>query len=833
MSPPVVPLYISKNIATTHRESQTTADTWLATMQTSRMAQRLSGRDFELGDYRTPEREVYREQDSTLQFSMATVNQQHDYQRISGPQSQGQTRVPLAKTEPGAETSLLDKNGFPREGNGASSPTPARWKALGTLGLCILSLGTVVTLAALGLLTYLWQTSMRARDGQDTGKGLWHLIVSSDWTSITVTLSAAAIRVCLSLQMGIFTGMIASLLIERTGVPMKSAPLISMLRAVSASPYELVSKTTLTTPFAIAISIAVLLTTATQFTSTALLSDFAFANITTPTQIVEMLYGSSEAEDRSGTSIVIGSALGTLRGSKIWNSQPDTYFRFAEHRYDPGSGPGAGDIDDSGSTLRAILPFTTATNRTSLREYEGPAVVFDSRVVCIRPVLEDVFFAIVDLERNTRADQFDEVFVRGSFSLPDLPPDFIPGNTRARWPFSCVMLAPTTTNSSYWQTSICAVLGGMSARDSWFTGLPELRSPVLPMSRTSIFHMFNTTGSIGDWRKYLQDNGSPVNDTYLTRQYVKELSWMTIADGTWIHLEPPEGAIDASVSITTCFTNLPGVIQNVGMSSNQSGFEPGLTWNKSNDSYQTSAIRDQYLNTQGDDFSPQSRGLLALHPKASWEIEGDPKDGSVNLTSWMLFKSVADGLPYMNLNGAHFSNLEVLASGILLPGAFSPYTVHFAHAALFQDVVRTTGSVAQGLQAIFSVLRQMTYYEISPYFDMESPVILTMSNEKLIPVRWIGFTIVAGIISMHFLLLVVSIVLFLGFTKASWLGNVWMSLSQVVSPETEELIRKSTDKEDKAVKKLIRDSTGLTEGLKYRVRVKRNVLSGRNELSSS
>ncbi|KAF6817245.1 hypothetical protein CMUS01_12135 [Colletotrichum musicola] len=785
-------------------------------MQVLPPAQRLRGREFELSDYPTPERGTDRDRND---LSVPTVNQQHDYQRLSAQRDYGQIRAALTQPEPSAETSLLDENGSLKDKAG-SSPTPARWKALGTLGLCILALWTVGALAALGLLTYIWQTSMRARDGEDTGHGLWHIIVRSNWTSITVTLSAAIIRICLLLQMGIFTGMIASLLIERTGIPLKSAPLISMLRAVFASPYQLISKTTLTTPFAIAITIAVLLTTASQFTSTLLLSDFAFANITTPKQTIEVFYGSSQAEDRTGTGTITGAALGTLRGSKIWNSQPDTYFRFAERRYGSSSDSDIGGIDDSGTTLRAILPFTSAMNRTSLRAYEGSAVVFDSRVVCIQPVVDEVNFAIVQ-DRTNRVDQFDELFVGGRFSLPSLPAEFTVGAKFARWPFNCVMPAPATTDTSYWQTSICFSLGGMSTRDSYFPGLPELRSLVLPMSRTSVFNMFNTTGRIDDWRRYLGEHGQrggAANENWRIGQLAEKLNWTTSADGAWLHLRPPNGAINASVSISTCFTNLPGVIQTVSMSSTRSGLEPGLSWDKANGRYQTSATRNQYQNTQDNDFSPGSRGLLALHPRTSWEFEGGSKNKSSDLTSWMLFKSVADGLPYMNLNGA-LVNLEVLASGILLPGAYSPYTVHTP--------------VAQGLQALFTVLRQMAYYEISSYFDMESPATFTMSNERLIPMRWIGFAIVAVIISVHFILLIVSTVFFLGFTKASWLRNVWVSLSQVVSPETEELISKSTDKEDKVVEKLIRDSTELNEGLKYRVKVKRSELSGRNELSSS
>ncbi|KAK6217280.1 hypothetical protein QIS74_07394 [Colletotrichum tabaci] len=253
---------------------------------------------------------------------------------------------------------------------------------------------------------------MRARAwlSQGSNGGLWDLIVLSNWTSVTVTLTAAVIRVCLALQMGVLTGMIASLLIEKSGVPMDSAPFVSILRAVSASPYHLVSRAALTTPFAIAVGLGVLLTGASQFPSTALLFDFGLANITTPKQTVVLPYGSSQPENPS---------------------------------------------------------------------------------------------------------------------------------------------------------------------------VDGLNSP---------------------------------NGNYLATHSAEKLNWTS-----------------------------------------------------------------------------------------------------------------SDGLPYMSLNG------DQRAGGILVPGAFSPYAVHYEHAALFQDIAMTTGSLAQGLQGLFTVLRQMAYYEISPYFDMQSPASLILSNEELIP----------------------------------------------------------------------------------------------------
>lgn len=214
---------------------------------------------------------------------------------------------------------------------------------------------------------------MRAQAGHIDNGQLWDLIIHGDWTSVTVTVTAAVIRVCLGFHMGILTGMIASLLIERTGVPMISVPLISMLRAVSTSPYNLASRKTLTTPFAIAIGLAIFLTGASTFTSTALLIDFKNTNITAPQRTIISIYGSSQQEEGIGigtvTDLSDSSGVGTLKGSKIWNSQPNTYFRFAEHKNASVPDVDVDRFEDSGTALRAILPFASVVDRTNLRRY--------------------------------------------------------------------------------------------------------------------------------------------------------------------------------------------------------------------------------------------------------------------------------------------------------------------------------------------------------------------------------------------------------------------------------------------------------------------------------
>lgn len=771
--------------------------------------------------------------------------------RPSSPASTSQQRRP-DQVECDDETSLLNEAGS-LDDTAAHISSPTRLKALGLFGICVLVLGTVGIVLGMAFLTYLWRSSMRAQAGQIDNGELWFLFVAANWISVTVTLTAAIIRVCMGFQMGILTGMTASLLVERTGVPLSSAPLISMLRALSTSPYNLVSRKTLVTPFGVAICLAVLLTAASNFTSTILLVDFQNINIKTPNRSQELLYGNSRPEDSLGSEDSLGflggARVGTLRGSKIWNSQPNSYFRFAELGYDgvrDTKGHDAESVDDSGTAIRAILPFSNASDRTTLRGYDGPSVVFDSRVVCTRPNLdlEDISFSTVMSTNNRRGNgrpyQFDEVFVTGSFKIPNNPSlfhaDYNPP-LGAGWYFTCVFPAPKDAEKTpYWSISFCEATGGVQALDSQSTRLPKLKPTKLPRSPsgTSTFLIFNTTGSIDEWRKYIKEDGKEREGTYRMSKSAKK--WSLSEDEIWVRLRPPPGSFDATVSISTCLTNLPGAYLNVRMSSENDGLEPRISRDRLNkDQYDTTSIREQYANHKQNGISQGSPSILALHPKTGWDFENDQDmerlSSGPTLDHWMLFNSVTDGLPYMNLNGVT-ETFEILAGGILLPGALSPYTVHYAHAALFQDITRTTGSLAQGLQGLFTVLRQMAYYENSPYFDINSTAVLTFSSEKLIPTQWNGFILVASMVLAHFLLLAVITALFLGWTRASWLGNVWASLSQVVSYDTKDLIETSTDKDDEAVAKTILKVSSAADGKStFRVRVKGNGSNGRNELS--
>lgn len=185
-------------------------------------------------------------------------------------------------------------------------------------------------------------------------------------------------------------------------------------------------------------------------------------------------------------------------------------------------------------------------------------------------------------------------------SFPKVPPLFNTADYHpplsGGWRFTCIVPAPKAAEEAiYWPMSICSAAGGVSAKDAQLNRLPKLLLTELPMpsSPTRTFLIFNATGLIEDWRRYLVQNSKP--DGYRAQQSAQTLNWTSTEDGIWVHLRPPPGSIDARVSISACVTNLPGVYQNVSMSSDHDDFEPSLSWDKANAKYETASIRDRYV----------------------------------------------------------------------------------------------------------------------------------------------------------------------------------------------------------------------------------------------
>ncbi|GKT44293.1 uncharacterized protein ColSpa_04474 [Colletotrichum spaethianum] len=763
---------------------------------------------------------------STRDSTAYELEPQGHYLNNSSSDEPQEVHVPDdARVECHAKTHLLQTAEFVPSDNDENSRR-SQWRALGTLGLCIMVFGTLLIAAAVILLGCFWQMSMRARDGEIVHSQIWNRVIFSDWASRFVTITAAVLRVSLALQMGVFTAMIASLMIERAGVPISSAPLMSMLRAVSASPYNLITWTTFSMPwrnrliYTVAIVVSVLLVAGFQFASTALLSDFAAVNVTAPQTTADVsLYGDSDI-----------SGYDPLQGSKLWNSQPWTYFRFAEHPRTPRSEQLSDRYEDTGSILRALPPFEAETSRSRLRRYQGPAAVLDSRVVCVRPNITDVDVSLEGYSSGGGSGQpsFEEFFARGSFGFLDDFDGLIvkPPSSFDRWAFSCVVPGGDTQNKT-WDISICSPSSYSSG--SLYQGLPVLSNSSFGATQsrlgTDIFLMFKSTGSAESWRQILQQFGKVTITDYASNSAVWEAdaaNWTTSTDGIWARVHLPE--TNYSMSVSACFTTLGATFLNVSMSSESNEPEPSLSWDNATAQFNVDVIRNRYSTPGNGTLSSDSRGILTLD---SWESEHDAERvklsaSSTRLPSMSKFKYEVNLLPCGTLKAGP-------------TGGDSSRALHYAHSTLFQDVMKTTGSLAEALQAVLTVTRQMEYYEYVPQFRRQwsSPASYIMAEEKVMPVQWLGFSIVVGMVGIHFFLLLCTTTLFLTLTQASWIGNVWMSISQAVSAETEDIIQKSTRKDDEEVEKMIREASNKSDsGLRNRVKVQRNKTNKRHEIIS-
>ncbi|KAK6511428.1 Mitochondrial outer membrane protein iml2 [Arthrobotrys musiformis] len=71
-----------------------------------------------------------------------------------------------------------------------------------------------------------------------------------------------------------------------------------------------------------------------------------------------------------------------VQGNLYWRTGTTNFPAFAEYSLDP---PVVEGLVDTGTTIRAFLPFLKAEDRSKVREYIGKAVLFDARVVCQKP----------------------------------------------------------------------------------------------------------------------------------------------------------------------------------------------------------------------------------------------------------------------------------------------------------------------------------------------------------------------------------------------------------------------------------------------------------------
>ena len=668
---------------------------------------------------------------------------------------------------------------------------------LGIYNTCVLISTTFLILAAICLLTLIWVGALRYTKGDELPM-LWSNILEHHWIPRTITISSVAIRMGVVAQLGVSTAMLAAVLLESVGVGPREFALLSIIRCINTGPISL-APTVLSSfrslselGYSAIIIIAVLNTLVLQFTSTILISDFRFGPAKFSTSDI--------AFELSGNRI---QTVEKYRGIDYWKTGPASYPSFAEYSEPPYEHNG---YKDTGKTYRAYLPFGSQFNRTRLRNYMGVASIADTRAICVAPNITNLI-SFFEPSAYLMDDKIDVITMYGELAWNDKYPGLQSANKT--WggssTFNCSIPLPNyMTTSIFPWVAVCWIsTSPADITDGFLKASKETAS-----TNTQSWLLLNATADRDAWKPLFHES----NTTSVTWQLTSSEVWTTVSHG------------NVGFDITLCFTNPAPSNHYVEISNTANQGEPILSWNPGSSAYDTREIR-RMLGATAEHYSLKDRGVFALQQPSDWRPITDigPRYKSTIdyiSQSWLYGFGGFNGVGSKNGDGSK-------STAIFTSEGTPPYpnSVHRSHTALAMDILSETQNPALALQALMTIIMQMSYYEFLQQFDVSVPANYTMSSDVEIPVQWKGFTAVIFLLLLHFGLVFFSISIFLKNTKLSLLGNAWQAVAHTASPDASAAIQHASELTDKEIGEFM-ERNGMTRG---RFIVKRSVANGRSE----
>lgn len=670
----------------------------------------------------------------------------------------------------------------PRNGWPAAGQTERNiWERISTFNVFVICLGSVLLITPCVILGMMWRESILAISGGEPNM-LWIQIVHADWTSRLVTVCTAVIRAVMALQASLFTAMIGSIVLEKIGTSLSHAPFYSIIRGVSASPNSLLFASSIRPKSLLALFVSflavaeILLIVVSQFLSTILISDFSnseFTDINNSTSVP--ILGGNSAGGGGGGGF-------EMDASPWWKIPPASNWMFGELS-DPFSE--GSDFHDTGHTYRAFIPFDDESRRTSLRRFHGPAPVMDHRVVCISPAATDM---ILNTTVNTQGDfrLSGTLSMGGTQSYPGLR------NTDA-WQsieFDCGVQIPLQIYTTFGYFAICPLL----TNPEWTVQMEDpLVDPTFNDSTAESLSMiygnpraaamFMVIETIEPEAIYSSTRPPAANVSVLRR------------DGPWAIVNNGSSSDTDALRISTCFTNFAFKTSTVRMESSWPGSEPKSSWIQGIRKYNTTSSQHQ-LRASMEPGSLRDRGLLKLQPRSEWKEDVDripEADDDKWRKHWWFNTNLLSVTPSVTSDSGLF--LSRLTYSMRMKDADG------THADLFQAIIRSTQSPALALQALLARGAQMLFYHNLLRFNTTQSAVTKFSTKTSVPARWTGFIVSVALISSHFAVLAVTILLFAFYTRSSLIGNYWHAISQVVSEDTLPVLDRADAAKDKEVER--------------------------------
>ncbi|KAI8631249.1 hypothetical protein F5Y19DRAFT_483128 [Xylariaceae sp. FL1651] len=619
---------------------------------------------------------------------------------------------------------------------------------LGAAGLLAVFLPLPLEIASLGFLSTFWTTPT-----QPTNETLRGWIINGKLPTIIAILSLV-LRLSKGAQTALAVAMIASIALEGFRVSIEDIPALMIQRSNSAASTEILllflrkafaKGRPRQISFLVPLLLLAILSYATEFTSTLLLSDLGskFVRGSNATEPFPMGFDEISYQQRGDGNDDVNYA----------GAPPAIFPLFAEL----GNGTSRSDfIDYTGLSLRAFLPISSLSDRQSLRNFSGYATIINTTTICVRPHVLDFSVAssnenpqltvvkvVVDypllktelgsngfdaaaffdrrVGNNSKFNQFSKL--QGSSSLG--------GN------FSCTI--PTSTLSVY---------GTNQGTPTFLCSLGGIRA----------FAFVNLTGFINP------DNITKENDWW----NVSNLTELSVDEvGSWSMLTYKR--VRMAWSISLCSTVIEPQFQEVTIWSESPLIETYLITNNVTKALDTANLL-QWLDASNKTSSYQERGVQSLGRITN--LAGvQPRIGILPINRPLGGNPLG---PYYQDGKMTYWLCE------RCPEKFSngPAYFHPVYTRILQDSLAETGQPSKALQAFWTLIYQAYYYDNLLFFNVFSNSTYTSWSMVLAPVQWRGFIVVIVLTITHLLLVYGTCAHFLYWTKFSKLHDPWLAYTQ-------------------------------------------------------
>ncbi|TRX91615.1 hypothetical protein FHL15_007397 [Xylaria flabelliformis] len=714
---------------------------------------------------------------------------------VSTPNESNTTSTSEFESSSNGSTLWQDNNAEP-VANEVRFPKVPTHKALGWFTITVLVGGTIIVLAALSFLIFLWY-------GEGTGIGgehatsAWRNIMLNEWLPQVITLTSLAMRVTIAAQTTLCTSMCAALILEKRRVRKSHAAQFSIARSVNDGPWTLILILILDVPSQIALHPESLLIVflglaafGTQFASTILLSDLSYASL---------------ADFPSTASLNLTAASDTLMviDDPYWSQRPRAFASFGESPPGYFAQPNQHGLSDTGIKRRALLPFPDSDNRTALRNYEGQAFVLSSRVACMPPVFSESQFTATNY-----SDLFDYGYISGKL-------DYEKTLAKAGIPPSRLCNSERCLPSSF-ECNIFAISGkagkGYSVDTFCFPDLIPAKTP-----EASYWDLNDDPW--GPEASSILVITSEVYENYWNESRGEHIPTPNYTlNGEWANFELQPGYF---VNISLCFMGLNVMFSEVNLTSSAD--------KTTNTAEKRANLSGPVINTTdiqvllGADPSIQSfteRGVFEVN-----HIEDDPNhvfitDKNHSLTLGQNNTSVMESY-LINTAQAQRPNSTISVCNPCV--GFSAQASNPLYANIFSYILRRSNRAAVALQSVFTILGQTVYYDLLEKYDQTYATHIQSSKTIRIPQRSKGLIAVIILVISSLVAIGALTALFSRHSQYTFLGDSWHTLSQVVSFETETILNEKVTLADSKVRNNLK-------GEDYYVKLEPSPVSGRVEL---